>query len=165
MIRIEICLVLPLAAWGTLRDSHEGVSSVSAEIESFVERRPLSRRVCRRCFEVIRPVGKEKKSPPWDPAEWIAGRSQERSRLRSYRAFFHGLRGRCLCPWGDPLGPSLLCSWATYQIFVRKSGLMRDIVKHDEFCRSYGRRQRGLFMRFHGPMKARAGSSRSLGPA
>src|SRR5438445_5770079 len=162
MIRSEICLVPLLAACWTLRDSHEGVSSVSARIESFVERRSLSRRVC---CEVIQPVGKEKKSPPWDPAEWIAGRSQERSRLRSYRAFFHGLRGRCLCPWGDPLGPSLLCSWAAYQIFVRKSGLMRDIVKHDEFCRSYGRRQRGLFMRFHGPMKARAGSSRSLGPA
>jgi hypothetical protein len=73
-------------------------------------------------------MGKEKKSPLWDPAVWIAGRSQERSRRGSYRAFFHGLRGRCVCPWGDPLGPSLLHSWV-YQIFVRKSGLMRDIVK------------------------------------
>jgi len=164
MIRIEICLVLPLAAWVTLRDSHEGVSSVSAGIEPFVERRSLSRRVCRRCFEVIRPVAKKKKSPPWGPAEWIAGRSQERSRPGSYRAFFHGLRGRCLCPWGDPLGPSLLCSWA-YQIFVRKSGLMRDIVKHDESLARMGG-QRGLFMRFHEPMKVRAeSSSRSFGPA
>jgi len=54
---------------------------------------------------------------------------------RVLSSIFSRVARTLLCPWGDPLGPSLLCSWASYQIFVRKSGLMLDIVKHDEFSR------------------------------
>jgi hypothetical protein len=67
------------------------------------------------------------------PAEWIAGRSQEVGE-GLIEHFFTGCADVAYVRGAIPLGPSLLRSWA-YQVFIRKSGLMRDIVKHGEFSR------------------------------